>query len=117
MADPPAANEPGAGMPVGDPQVPYVLRLYVTGTTARSVRAITNMRRICEEYLVGRYELEVIDLYQDPTAAKENQIIAVPTLVRLLPPPLRRIIGDLSDRERVLIGLELQPRRDRAGED
>jgi circadian clock protein KaiB len=118
MIDPPtAATEPGTDTPAGDPQKSYVLRLYVTGTTARSARAITNMRRICEEHLNGRYELEVIDLYQHPSAAKENQIIAAPTLVRLLPAPLRRIIGDLSDRERVLIGLEIQSQPAKFGED
>ena len=87
----------------------YVLRLYVTGTTARSSRAITNVRRICEEHLHDRYDLEVIDIYQQPTLAKGDQIIAAPTLVKQLPPPLRKLIGDMSDRDRVLFGLDLRP--------
>jgi circadian clock protein KaiB len=86
----------------------YILRLYVTGMTARSTRALANIKEICNEYLQGRYELQVIDLYQQPMLSKGEQIIAVPTLIRRLPLPLRRIIGDLSDRERVLIGLDLK---------
>ncbi|MCX6149560.1 MAG: circadian clock protein KaiB [Ignavibacteriales bacterium] len=86
----------------------YLLRLYVTGTTPQSARAIINIQKICEEYLKGRYSLEVIDLYQKPNLTKGDQIIAVPTLLRKLPPPIRRIIGDLSNRERVLIGLDLR---------
>ena len=85
----------------------YVLRLYVSGSTARSARAIENLHQICEEYLAGCYDLEVVDIYQRPETAREFQIIAVPTLVRLLPLPLRRIVGDLSDRARVLRGLDL----------
>lgn len=85
----------------------YILRLFITGSTPRSTRAIDNMRRICEENLKGRYDLEVIDVYQDPEATKDLQIVATPTLVKVLPQPLRRIIGDLSDRERVLAGLGL----------
>jgi circadian clock protein KaiB len=87
----------------------YKLRLFVTGSTARSARAIENMRRICEENLQGRYDLEVIDVYQDPEATKELQVVATPTLVKILPEPLRRIIGDLSDTERVFAGLDLVP--------
>jgi circadian clock protein KaiB len=83
----------------------YVLRLYVTGLTGRSLRATINTREICEEHLKGRYDLKVIDIYQQPELARGEQIIAVPTLIKKAPPPLRRIIGDLSDRERVLIGL------------
>jgi circadian clock protein KaiB len=79
--------------------------------TPRSARAIGNARKICDEHLKGRYDLQVIDLYQQPALAKGEQIIAVPTLIRKLPPPLRRIIGDLSDRERVLTGLDLRPTR------
>ena len=94
----------------GSPAAPrYVLRLYVTGSTPRSARAIENMRRICEEHLAGRYDLEVVDIYQRPEAAREFQLIAAPTLVKLLPEPLRRIIGDLSDQDRVLQGLDLLP--------
>ena len=85
----------------------YKLRLFITGTTARSTRAIENMRRICEENLQGRYDLEVVDVYQNPEATRELQVVATPTLVKILPEPLRRIIGDLSDEERVLAGLDL----------
>lgn len=87
----------------------YKLRLFITGTTARSTRAIENMRRICEENLQGRYDLEVVDVYQNPEATRELQVVATPTLVKILPEPLRRIIGDLSDEERVLAGLDLIP--------
>jgi len=89
----------------------YELRLYVTGMTPRSTRAIANIKEICEEYLNGRYVLQVIDLYQQPVLAEGESIIAVPTLIKKLPPPLRRITGDLSDREQVLIGLDLKPRK------
>jgi circadian clock protein KaiB len=93
------------------PEAPrYVLRLYVSGRTPRSAKAISSMQRICETYLQGRYELDVIDIYQDPEATRADQIVAVPTLVKALPTPLRRLIGDLSDRERVLAGLEIIPR-------
>jgi len=85
----------------------YVLKLYVTGTTPKSVRAISNIQKICEEYLKETYELEVIDIYQKPELAREDQIVALPTLVKKIPVPLRRIIGDLSDKERVLVGLDL----------
>lgn len=85
----------------------YVLRLYVTGMTARATRAIENVRKICEEHLKGRYDLEVIDVYQQPILARDEQIIAAPTLVKRLPLPLRRIIGDMSQRDRVLVGLDL----------
>jgi len=88
----------------------YLLRLYVTGSTRKSLRAIANIKKICEEHLKGRYHLEVIDLYQQPSLAKGEQIIAVPTLVKKLPPPLRRIIGDMSSTERVLVGLDLKKR-------
>ncbi len=90
----------------------YVLRLYVTGTTAKSVRAIANIKKICEEHLHGRYTLEVIDIYQRPVLAKTEQILAAPTLVKLLPGPLRQFIGDLADTERVLLGLDLRPDRE-----
>ncbi len=86
----------------------YLLRLYITGSTIRSVLAITNLKKICEEYLEGRYELEVIDLYQHPSLAKDEQIIAAPTLIKRLPLPFHRIIGDMSDREKVLLGLDLR---------
>jgi len=88
----------------------YVLRLFITGTTSRSSRAIANLRRVCEERLHGEYDLEVIDIYQHPAAAQEHQILAAPTLVKMLPLPLRRIIGDLANEERVLAGLGLSPK-------
>lgn len=86
----------------------YILRLYVTGSTNRSVFAIENLKKICEEYLEGRYELEVIDLYQKPSLAQGDQIIAAPTLIKQLPLPFRRIIGDMSNTEKVLFGLDLK---------
>jgi circadian clock protein KaiB len=86
----------------------YILRLYITGTTSRSLLAIANLKKICEEYLEGRYELEVIDLYQNPSLAKGEQIIAAPTLIKKLPLPFRRIIGDMSNKEKVLLGLDLR---------
>lgn len=89
----------------------YVLRLYVTGMTPRSIRAIENIRTVCEEYLQGRYELEIVDIYQHPTLAQGEQIIAAPTLIKKLPVPLRRIVGDLSDTERVLLGLDLRSKK------
>lgn len=85
----------------------YLLRLYVTGVTPQSVRAISNVKKICEEHLRDRYELEVIDLYQQPELAIEEQIIAAPTLIKKLPLPLRRIIGDMSKSDRILVGLDL----------
>jgi len=85
----------------------YILRLYIAGTTPRSTRAVANIREICERNLNGRYELEVIDIYQKPALAKDEQIIAAPTLVKQLPLPLRRFIGDLSDAQRILVGMEI----------
>ena len=85
----------------------YELRLYVTGMTPRSTAALATIKAICEEHLAGRYQLEVIDIYQQPTLASDEQIVACPTLVKRLPAPVRRFIGDLSDRERVLLGLDL----------
>ncbi len=87
----------------------YVLRLYVTGMTPRSRLAIENIKSVCEEYLRGLYDLEIIDIYKRPYLAKDEQIVAAPTLIRKVPKPLRRFIGDLSDRERVLLGLDLKP--------
>jgi circadian clock protein KaiB len=96
----------------------YVLRLYVTGMTPRSARAVNNLQAICDEYLDGRYDLEVIDIYQQPVLARGEQIIAAPTLIKKLPLPMRRIIGDMSNRERVLLGLDLVMNSDRrAGSD
>ena len=88
----------------------YVLRLYVTGMTPKSTRAITNVRKLCEQYLKGAYELKVIDIYQQPKLAKGEQIIATPTLIKKLPLPLRKLIGDMSDTERFLVGIDLKSR-------
>ena len=88
----------------------YLLRLYVTGTTGKSVRAIQNVRRICEEHLKDVYDLEVIDIYKNLPLARGDQIIAAPTLIKRLPVPLRRLIGDMSDEQRVLVGLDIRPR-------
>lgn len=87
----------------------YVLQLFVTGVTGNSLRAIANLKEICETYLAGRYTLDVIDLYQQPAEARSHQVFAVPTLIKRLPTPLRRIIGDLSNKEQVLVGLNLKP--------
>jgi circadian clock protein KaiB len=88
----------------------YVLKLYVTGMTPRSQRAIQNIQAICEEHLKGRYTLEIVDIFQHPTLAEGEQIIAAPTLIKHLPEPLARIVGDLSNTERVLLGLDLRQR-------
>ena len=88
----------------------FVLRLYVAGQTAKSLAAFANLKKICEEHLAGRYQIEVIDLVENPKLAQGDQILAIPTLVRKLPVPVRKIIGDLSNTERVLIGLDLLPR-------
>ncbi len=94
-----------------EPDERYTLRLYVTGMTPRSAEAIAKIKAICEEHLKGRYTLTVIDIYEHPTLARDEQIIAAPTLVKVLPKPLRRLIGNLSNDERVLLGLDLRPRR------
>ena len=86
----------------------YILRLYIAGMTPKSTRAIANIKKICEEELEGRYELEIIDVYQQPEIAATEQIIAAPTLIKKLPLPLRKVIGDLSDKERVVLGLDLR---------
>lgn len=86
----------------------YVLRLFITGTTSKSILALANLQKICEEYLEGRYELEVIDLYKNPDLAIAEQIVAAPTLIKKLPLPFRRIIGDMSNVEKVLMGLEIK---------
>jgi circadian clock protein KaiB len=87
----------------------YNLRLYVAGQTPRSVTALANLRKICEQHLPGRYTIEVVDLMKDPALAQRHQIVAIPTLIRQLPEPLKRIIGDLSNLEKVLVGLDIQP--------
>ena len=89
----------------------YALRLYVAGQTPKSVMAFTNLKQICEDYLRGRYEIEIIDLLANPQLARGDQILAVPTLVRRLPEPIKKIIGDLSNTERVLVGLDLRVRQ------
>jgi circadian clock protein KaiB len=89
----------------------YVLRLYVSGMTPNSRKAIENTKKICDEHLQGRYELEIIDIYQQPIFAKEGQIVAAPTLVKELPPPLRKFIGDMSQTERILAGLDLREKK------
>jgi circadian clock protein KaiB len=98
-----------------DPAKPgyYNLRLYVAGQTPKSLSAIANLKQICEEHLAGRYTIEVIDLLLSPQLAAGDQILAVPTLVRRLPPPIKRVIGNLSDTERVLVGLDIRPALDR----
>ena len=88
----------------------YVLRLYVAGTTSKSIRAVANIKEICETSLKNRYDLEAIDIYQQPVLVKGEQIIAAPTLVKQLPLPLRKFIGDMSDTERILVGLDLRPK-------
>lgn len=106
----------GEGMAVdhavaaGDVEL-WELRLYVAGKSAKSVTAFANLKRICEEHLKGRYTIEVVDLMEKPQLAKGEQIVAIPTLVRKLPEPIRRIVGDLSNTERALVGLQLRPRR------
>lgn len=97
------------GSSAAAPDGRYKLRLFITGSTPRSARAIENLRRICEENLKGRYDIEVVDVYQNPDATRDLQVVATPTLVKILPEPLRRIIGDLSDKERVLAGLNVTP--------
>ena len=89
----------------------YILRLYVAGQTPKSIAALVNLKKICEEYLEGRYQIQVVDLLENPQLASGDQILAIPTLVRKLPLPVRKIIGDLSNTERVLIGLDLIPRK------
>jgi circadian clock protein KaiB len=95
--------------PSGDATSEYLLRLYVAGHTSKSLLALANLRRICEEHLAGRYRLEVIDLLENPALARGDQILALPALVRQLPPPVKKIIGDFSNAARVLVGLDLRP--------
>jgi circadian clock protein KaiB len=89
----------------------WMLRLYTAGQSPRSLAALDNLKRICEQHLSSRYSIEVVDLLKNPRLAKDDQIVAIPTLVRQLPPPLRKIIGDLSDTERALVGLQLKARK------
>jgi len=90
----------------------YVLRLYVSGMSPNSLRAVENVRKICAEHLEGRYQLEIIDIFQQPFFAKEGQIVATPTLVKELPEPLRKFIGDMSQTERILVGLDIRSRKE-----
>jgi circadian clock protein KaiB len=101
-------NAPTVPSPAGQT---YSLRLYVAGQTPKSVLAFKNLKQICEEHLPGRYEVEIIDLLENPQLARGDQILAVPTLVRRLPEPIKKIIGDLSNTERVLVGLDLRVRQ------
>jgi len=87
----------------------YNLRLYVAGQTPKSIAAIANLKKICEQHLTGRYEIEIIDLMRNPALAQRHQIVAIPTLIRQLPEPLKRIIGDLSNHDKVLVGLDIRP--------
>ena len=90
----------------------YILQLYITGQTPRSLQSVENLRALCDKYLPGQFDLEVIDIYQQPAMAKEGQIIAAPTLVKSMPLPLRRLVGDFSDKERVILGLDLRPEKE-----
>jgi circadian clock protein KaiB len=103
-------TDDGAGTSTAaESEATWDLCLYVTGRSAKCLRAIENLRRVCEEYLAGRYRIEVVDLLENPRLAADDQILAVPTVVRRLPPPMRRIVGDLSDTDRLLVGLQLRP--------
>ena len=123
MKTPPKRNgpagkrKPGLAGKVGQPgstarQEKYVLRLYVSGSTLKSALAVENIKRICEQHLKNRYDLEVIDIYQQPNLARDEQIVAVPTLIKRLPLPLRRLVGDLSNLKTVLVGLDLRMQKD-----
>jgi circadian clock protein KaiB len=96
--------------PASDAATKWNLRLYTAGQSPKSLAALENLKRVCEQHLAGRYSIEVIDLLKNPRLAKDDEIIAIPTLVRKLPEPLRKIVGDLSDTERTLVGLQLRPR-------
>jgi circadian clock protein KaiB len=97
----------------GDIRLPkFALKLYITGTNSRTEQAVANLRRICENELKGQYTLEIIDVLENPEAAEKDRVLATPTLIKQLPPPLRRVIGDLSDKEKVLFGLEVRPTDD-----
>jgi circadian clock protein KaiB len=104
------AKDVKGAMSSRSPKERYVLRLYVTGLTPNSTRAIANIKALCETHLEGRYDLRIIDIYQKPALAKGEQIIAAPTLIKKLPLPLRRLVGDLSKEDRVLFGLDLRPK-------
>ena len=107
----PAASDEKEGKNPSDPESPYELRLYVAGQTPRSLEAFANLKKLCEEHLKEQCTIELIDLLENPRLAKGDQILAIPTLVRRLPEPVRRIIGTLADTEKVLVGLDLRPRK------
>jgi circadian clock protein KaiB len=116
MTQPHAAHDPpgaDAGPDAGADET-WELRLYVTGRSPKCLQAIANLRRVCEEHLAGHYRIEVVDLLESPRLAADDQILAVPTVVRKLPHPIRMIVGDLSDTDRVLVGLQLRPPRSAA---
>ena len=103
-------NKPWDEEALADDTAHYTLRLFISGMTPRSTAAIENLKAICERELAGRYELEIIDVYQQPELAKSQQIVAMPTLIKVLPEPVRILIGDLSEESKVLVGLDLRPR-------
>jgi circadian clock protein KaiB len=107
MKNTPAGKKQPAG-PDASEEV-WILRLYVAGQTPKSISAFTNLKKICEEHLAGKYRIEIVDLMKNPKLARGDQILAIPTLVRQLPPPVKKLIGDLANTERVLVGLDLQP--------
>ena len=114
-ASPAGKRKPGSAGELEQPgshslQAKYVLRLYVSGSTLKSALAVKNIKQVCAQHLNGRYDLEVIDIYQQPNLARDEQIVAVPTLIKRLPPPLRRLIGDLANLKKVLFGLDLKMR-------
>ena len=108
-ADPGPSGALGPAKAAKAAQPEYLLRLYVAGHTPKGLQALANLRRICDEHLAGRYRLEVVDLLENPALARGDQILALPALVRQLPPPVKKIIGDFSSAERVLVGLDLRP--------
>ena len=114
MTKPPAEMDAAQTNAARDDAGPWKLRLHVAGQTPKSLTAFANLKKICETHLAGRYEIEVIDLLVNPQLAKGDQILAIPTLVRQLPAPVRKIIGDLSNTERALVGLDLRPAREEA---
>jgi circadian clock protein KaiB len=104
-----APQQAQADAPLAEQPTEWELRLYVAGQSARSVAAFANLKKLCEAHLAGKYRIEVIDLLKNPQLSRDDQIVAIPTLVRSLPTPIRKIIGDLSNRERTLVGLQLRP--------
>lgn len=104
-------EKPGKKKPVDSTSVEeiWMLRLYVAGQTTKSITAFANLKKICEEHLAGKYRIEIVDLIKNPTLAKGDKILAIPTVVRQLPPPVKKLIGDLANTERVLVGLDIKP--------